>query len=199
MSLAIFTGLLGTDTLLLGHTVEFIGDQTNVDLRQAGMVVMLFNLVLVLGAIISIVMTVPKGGGSRDLGAVAASAAPAPHLPMDQERQAVLDRIAALPTADLLEIEKMLVIDDLRKLDSQVLHALLEERRSQPPWTDPGRHPRTRRPTHHGVGRRVARAGRHGIPPTLELGARGLYGWTTCSSSGGRRTSSSPCGPSTSA
>lgn len=129
VSLAIFTGLLGTDTLLLGHTVEFTGDQTNVDLRQAGMVVMLFNLVLVLGAIISIVMTVPKGGGSRDLGAVAASPAPAPQLPMDQERQAVLDRFAALPTADLLEVEKMLVLNDLRKLDNQVLHALLEERR----------------------------------------------------------------------
>ena len=129
VSLAIFTGLLGIDTLLLGNNVQFIGDQTNVDLRQAGMIVMLFNLVLVLAAIISIVVTVPKGGGSRDLGAIAASPAPPPHLPPDERRQAVLDRMAALPTADLLELEKTLLLDDLRKLDSEVLHSLLEERR----------------------------------------------------------------------
>lgn len=129
VSLAIFTGLLGTETLLLGNNVQFIGDQTNVDLRQAGMVVMLFNLLLVLGAIISIVMTVPKGGGSRDLGAVAASPAPSPHLPLDAERQAVLDRLATLPTTDLLEVEKSLAINDLRTLDAETLRALLEERR----------------------------------------------------------------------
>ena len=129
VSLAIFTGLLGTETRILGNTVEFVGDQTNVDLRQAGMFVMLFNLLLVLGAILSIVMTVPKGGGSRDLGAIAASPAPAPQLPIDEQRQAVLDRLAALPTADLLELEKSLMLNDLRKLDSEVLAALIEERR----------------------------------------------------------------------
>ena len=129
VSLAIFTGLLGTETLILGNTFEFVGDQTNVDLRQAGMVVMLFNLVLVLGAILSIVMTVPKGGGSRDLGAIAPSPAPAPHLTMDEERQAALDRLAALPTADLLEIEKLVILNDLRKMDPEVLATLLEQRR----------------------------------------------------------------------
>lgn len=129
LSLAIFTGLLGAQTRVLGNTVEFVGVQSNVDLRQAGMFVMLFNLVLVLLAILSIVMTVPKGGGSRDLGTIAPSPAPAPQLPLDDARQAVLDRLAALPTADLLEVEKSLMLNDLRKLDSEVLAALLAEHR----------------------------------------------------------------------
>ena len=129
LSLAIFTALLGTTTLLLGDTVVFTGIQTNVDLRQAGMVVMLFNLLLVLGAILSIVMTVPKGGGSRDLDTMAATPAPAPQLPLDDERQAILDRLAALPTTDLLEIEKQLVVNELAKLDPGVLQELVAQRR----------------------------------------------------------------------
>jgi MFS family permease len=129
LSLAIFTALLGTTTLLLGNTVVFTGIQTNVDLRQAGMVVMLFNLLLVLGAILSIVMTVPKGGGSRDLDTMAASPGPAPQLPLDDERQAILNRLAVLPTADLLEIEKQLAVNELAKLDPGVLHELVAQRR----------------------------------------------------------------------
>ena len=129
LSLAIFTALLGTTTLLLGNTVVFTGIQTNVDLRQAGMVVMLFNLLLVLGAILSIVMTVPKGGGSRDLDAMAAHPGPTPQLPLDDERQAILNRLAALPTVDLLEIEKQLAVNELAKLDPRVLQELVAQRR----------------------------------------------------------------------
>ena len=129
LSLAIFTALLGTTTLLLGNTVVFTGVQTNVDLRQAGMVVMLFNLLLVLGAILSIVMTVPKGGGSRDLDTTAAHPGPAPQLPLDDERQAILNRLAALPTVDLLEIEKQLAVNELAKLDPRVLQELVAQRR----------------------------------------------------------------------
>ena len=129
LSLAIFTALLGTTTLLLGNTVVFTGIQTNVDLRQAGMVVMLFNLLLVLGAILSIVMTVPKGGGSRDLDTMAAAPGPTPQLPLDDERQAILNRLGALPTADLLEIEKQLVVNELAKLDPGVLQELVAQRR----------------------------------------------------------------------
>ena len=129
LSLAIFTALLGTTTLLLGNTVVFTGIQTNVDLRQAGMVVMLFNLLLVLGAILSIVMTVPKGGGSRDLDTMAAAPGPTPQLPLDDERQAILNRLGALPTADLLEIETQLVVNELAKLDPGVLRELVAQRR----------------------------------------------------------------------
>ena len=129
ISLTLFSALLGTTTLLLGNTVVFTGIQTNVDLRQAGMVVMLFNLLLVLGAILSIVMTVPKGGGSRDLDTTAAQPGPTPQLPLDDERQAILNRLGALPTADLLEIEKQLVVNELAKLDPGVLQELVAQRR----------------------------------------------------------------------
>ena len=94
------------------------------------MVVMLFNLLLVLGAIISIVMTVPKGGGSRDLGATAPAAAPAPQLTPDAEREAILARLAALPTRDLEQLEKMVLVRDLERLDPSVLHQLVAEHRS---------------------------------------------------------------------
>lgn len=128
LSLAIFTGLLGSGNIL-GNTVQYEGVQDNVALRQAGMFVMVFNLLLVLGAIISIVTTVPKGGGSRDLGKVAPRVDPAPQLPMDAEREAVLARLSALPTADLLEVERQLLLHDLGKLDPKVLAQLVAQRR----------------------------------------------------------------------
>lgn len=108
ISLAIFTGFLGTQSLILGSTVEFTGVQDNVALRQAGMFVMVWNLVLVLIAIIAISVTVPRGGGSRGP-AMAATPTPAPHPSADDaEREAVLERLAARPTAELLEAERAL-------------------------------------------------------------------------------------------
>ena len=65
ISLAIFTGLMGTESMILGNTVEFIGVQDNVALRQAGMITMIWNLVIVVVAILAIMVTVPKGGGTR--------------------------------------------------------------------------------------------------------------------------------------
>ena len=129
LSLAIFTGLLGAESLLLGNTVEFIGVQDNVALRQAGMVVMLFNLLLVLVAIIAILATVPRGGGSRDLGRSAPSPAPPPHPTMDEERRELLERLGALPTAELRELERLRALRQLEHLDPETLRRLAEEAR----------------------------------------------------------------------
>ena len=129
VSLAIYTGLMGNETRLLGSTVTFVGDQSNVDLRQAGLVVFLFNLLLVMGAILSIVLTVPRGGGSRDLLPVTESAAPAPQLPPDEERQAILARLATLPLEQLREAEKHTLLDELGHLDPEELRRILESRR----------------------------------------------------------------------
>ncbi len=87
------------------------------------------NLVFLLLAITTIVMTVPKGGGSRQAGAVAPSPAPEPQLPPDEEKAAVLARLAELPLGDLLRIEKQLYVNDLAELDTKVLKALVTEKR----------------------------------------------------------------------
>lgn len=112
LSLAIFTGMLGTGTIL-GDTVHFEGVQGNIDLRQAGMFVMLFNLVLTLIAMLSITMTVPKGGGSRDVGKSAPTPEPAAQLPPDEEKVAILNRLGELPLADLLAVEKAAMLHEL--------------------------------------------------------------------------------------
>jgi MFS transporter, DHA2 family, multidrug resistance protein len=61
LSLTIFTAFLGGGATIVGDLVHMSGIQTNVSVREAGMVTMMFNLALALVAIISILMTVPKG------------------------------------------------------------------------------------------------------------------------------------------
>jgi DHA2 family multidrug resistance protein-like MFS transporter len=61
LSLTIFTAFLGGGTTIVGELVHMAGIQSNVPVREAGMITMMFNLVLALIAIISILMTVPKG------------------------------------------------------------------------------------------------------------------------------------------
>ncbi len=128
LSLAIFTGMLGTGAIL-GDTVHFEGVQVNIDLRQAGMLVMLFNLVLTLIAMLSITMTVPKGGGSRDVGKSAPTPEPAAQLPPDEEKVAILNRLGELPLADLLAVEKAAMLHELGKLDPKVLKQLVDTKR----------------------------------------------------------------------
>jgi len=128
LSLAIFTGMLGTGTIL-GDTVHFEGVQGNIDLRQAGMFVMLFNLLLTVIAMLSITMTVPKGGGSRDLNKVAPAPEPAPQLPPDEEKVAILNRLGGLPLADLMSVEKWAMLNELGKLDPEVLKQLVDTKR----------------------------------------------------------------------
>ena len=61
LSLTIFTSFLGGGVTIVGELLEMQGIQSNIAVRQAGMVTMMFNLVLTLIAIISIMSTVPKG------------------------------------------------------------------------------------------------------------------------------------------
>ncbi|MEL4503457.1 MFS transporter [Luteococcus sp. H138] len=60
LSLAIFTAMMGADVTRIGDAVQMNGIQTNVNIRTAGMVTMLFNLFLVVVSMISIMVTVPK-------------------------------------------------------------------------------------------------------------------------------------------
>lgn len=61
LSLTIFTSFLGEGVTIVGELIHMSGIQSNVPVRQAGMVTMMFNLILTLIAIISITTTIPKG------------------------------------------------------------------------------------------------------------------------------------------
>lgn len=63
ISASIFTALsgLGSPIALLNNTIEFVGRQDNVVVRQAALVALGVNLLMVIVAIISIMKTVPKG------------------------------------------------------------------------------------------------------------------------------------------
>jgi DHA2 family multidrug resistance protein-like MFS transporter len=61
ISLTIFSSFLGSGVSIVGELLVTQGMQENAAVRQAGMVTFLFNLVLALIAIISILATVPKG------------------------------------------------------------------------------------------------------------------------------------------
>jgi DHA2 family multidrug resistance protein-like MFS transporter len=61
LSLTIFSSFLGTGVTIVGELLHTQGIQSNAAVRQAGLVTFMFNLVLTLIAIISIMMTVPKG------------------------------------------------------------------------------------------------------------------------------------------
>lgn len=130
VSLAVFTGLSGAGGSFIGAVVTMEGAQTNVNLRLAGMVAIGVNMVFCLLAITSIVMTVPKGGGKRDLGVSAPTPAPAPQLPPDEAKQAVLARLSQLSSVDLEKIEKQVLVNELEQLDTNTLKQLVEERRS---------------------------------------------------------------------
>ena len=129
VSLAIFTGLLGSDSLILGSTVTFTGVPDNIALRQAGMVAMIWNLVIVLVAIIAIAVTVPKGGGDRGAEPMAPSVAPRPQLPPDEEKEAILARLAGLSVTQLREAEKHALLGELGHLDPEELRRIVEARR----------------------------------------------------------------------
>jgi DHA2 family multidrug resistance protein-like MFS transporter len=61
LSLTIFSSFLGTGVTIVGELLHTQGMQSNAAVRQAGLVTFMFNLILTLIAIISIMMTVPKG------------------------------------------------------------------------------------------------------------------------------------------
>ena len=66
ISLTIFTSFLGSGVSIVGELLVTQWMHENEAVRQAGMVTFLFNLVLALLAIISIVATVPKGRKYND-------------------------------------------------------------------------------------------------------------------------------------
>ena len=129
VSLAVFTAMAGMNADIVGSVLQMEGRLDNVPLRQAAMIALGVNLVFLILAILSITTTVPKGGGSRDLGASAPSPEPVPQLPPDDAKQAVLARLAALPLDDLERLEKQVLVNELSALDSEVLTRLVHERR----------------------------------------------------------------------
>lgn len=106
------------------------GRTDNTAIRLAAMVALGVSLVFLLLTILSITMTVPKGGGSRDLGKIAPSPTPQPQLPPDDAKEAVLNRLSALSIDDLEKIEKQVLVNELEQLDTKVLKQLVAERRS---------------------------------------------------------------------
>ncbi|OIQ80070.1 quinolone resistance protein NorB [mine drainage metagenome] len=66
ISLTIFTSFLGSGVSIVGQILVTQGMQQNASVRQAGMVTFMFNLILALIAIISILSTVPKGRKYND-------------------------------------------------------------------------------------------------------------------------------------
>lgn len=62
VSASIFTALTGDGSRAVweGGMIEFVGRQDNLAVRQAAMVALGVNLVMVIAAIISIALTIPK-------------------------------------------------------------------------------------------------------------------------------------------
>lgn len=133
ISLAVFTGLStvpAEQIQQIGDVIHMEGAQSNAALRLAGMVALGVNLVFLLLAITSIVMTVPKGGGSASLSKSEPTPEPQPQLPPDDERAAIIGRLSHLPLSDLLALEKAHYLNELGKLDVGLLKELAEKRRS---------------------------------------------------------------------
>lgn len=129
VSLAVFTGVSQAQGQIVGGAILMEGRQDNLMLREGGMMAIGVNVLFLVLAILSIVMTVPKGGGSKDLHRVAASASPSPQPAPDEERSALLAEFAALPTEDLRALRKQAMLRELGDLDEKVLHELIQERR----------------------------------------------------------------------
>lgn len=129
ISLAVFYGLQGAQVPDIG-ILHMEGRTDNTAIRLAAMVALGVSLVFLLLTILSITMTVPKGGGSRDLGKIAPSPTPQPQLPPDDAKEAVLNRLSALSIDDLEKIEKQVLVNELEQLDTKVLKQLVAERRS---------------------------------------------------------------------
>lgn len=60
ISAGIFTGLSGSNIDWLNQAITFVGRQDNVSIRQAALISLAFNLLMVILAIIAIMLTIPK-------------------------------------------------------------------------------------------------------------------------------------------
>lgn len=68
ISSAIFTALSAGDNILwMEGVITFLGRQDNVVIREAAMIALLFNLLMVVAAVVSIMVTVPKAEGKLQL------------------------------------------------------------------------------------------------------------------------------------
>ena len=69
ISAAIFTALSVESESMrwLDGVITFAGRQDNVAVRQAALIALAFNLIMVVAAIVSIMLTVPKGRTRGDL------------------------------------------------------------------------------------------------------------------------------------
>lgn len=70
ISLALFTAFRGSTeaTVFLGDVLVNYGRTDNVALRRAAVIALAFNLLMVIIAIVSITLTVPKGRGETNAG-----------------------------------------------------------------------------------------------------------------------------------
>lgn len=128
VSLAVFTGLAGSPSQIIGEVVRMEGRQDNIGLREAALVALGVNLVFLILAILSIVMTVPKGGGSATKGVAAASAAPTPQATPDEEREEIIAHLSQKSLSELRALERHARIRQLEALPDDVLERLLEDR-----------------------------------------------------------------------
>ncbi len=101
-------------------------DLRSVGLRNAAMFALGVSLVLL---ILAIVTTVPEGGGSRDLGKSAPSPAPAPQLPPDEAREAVMARLSTLSLVEPEELEQQVRLTEVSRLNPAVLKQIVEANR----------------------------------------------------------------------
>lgn len=127
ISLAVYYGLQGAT---VPDVIVLQGRTDNASIRLAAMIALGVSLVFLLLTIVSIVTTIPKGGGSRDLGKTAKSAAPKPQLPPDAKKRALLERLASRDLSELEYVEKQLLIKDLQDLDRSILEEIIEKRNS---------------------------------------------------------------------
>lgn len=129
LSLAVFTGMSGSGADFVGSVVSMSGRTDNVALRQAGLVAIGVNLLFCVLAILSITMTVPKGGGSRELGLSSPTPDPEPQLPPDEEREALVARLSRYSLEELRALERQVLLNEVARLDDAVLERLMESQR----------------------------------------------------------------------
>lgn len=114
VSLAVFTALMTANSSVIGNVIQMEGRTDNAAVRLAGMVALGVSLVFVLLAIMSIVMTVPKGTGKKDVSAPEGVAEPTPQWAPDEAKQRILDRFAAMPISELKEMERRLLLEKMQ-------------------------------------------------------------------------------------
>ena len=131
ISLAVFTAVAGSSGLVHGLPSFTMQGRTRQHRAASGRDVRCWastwcSCIL---AILSIVMTVPKGGGSRDLGRSAPSPDPPAQLPPDEAREALIARLSTLSLAELEDLERQVLRREVVHLEPAVLEQIVQEHR----------------------------------------------------------------------